>query len=179
MRTPGSEVMIRRRCCRRRTTQSERVRLLRTATFSPSGTRIGLWRRRHAHSGTTKPSSRSVAVRIRRGDHGAAEAVPVMVLTCRAAAIAIWRLPYGDLHLQVPAVEHYAHPGRPAATAGVHTPMLSVRDLRVLPAGDRRVRNVWLDVPAGRMIRDRKSTRLNSSHVKISYAVFCLKKKKK
>src|SRR5690606_40519244 len=27
-------------------------------------------------------------------------------------------------------------------------------------------------------LRDRKSTRLNSSHVKISYAVFCLKKKK-
>src|SRR5690606_39735120 len=27
-------------------------------------------------------------------------------------------------------------------------------------------------------VRDRKSTRLNSSHVKISYAVFCLKKKK-
>src|SRR5215475_15446923 len=35
---------------------------------------------------------------------------------------------------------------------------------------------------ASRPIRqraDRKSTRLNSSHVKISYAVFCLKKKKK
>src|SRR5437868_12041254 len=28
-----------------------------------------------------------------------------------------------------------------------------------------------------RWIRDRKSTRLNSSHVSISYAVFCLKKK--
>src|SRR5207302_10779795 len=27
--------------------------------------------------------------------------------------------------------------------------------------------------PAGRGARDRKSTRLNSSHVKISYAVFC------
>src|SRR5690606_40297859 len=27
-------------------------------------------------------------------------------------------------------------------------------------------------------VEDRKSTRLNSSHVKISYAVFCLKKKK-
>src|SRR3989442_6807130 len=27
--------------------------------------------------------------------------------------------------------------------------------------------------------RDRKSTRLNSSHVRISYAVFCLKKKKR
>src|SRR5436309_7052264 len=29
-----------------------------------------------------------------------------------------------------------------------------------------------------KITRDRKSTRLNSSHVKISYAVFCLKKKK-
>src|SRR5690349_22787434 len=28
-------------------------------------------------------------------------------------------------------------------------------------------------------MKDRKSTRLNSSHVEISYAVFCLKKKKK
>src|SRR5690349_22304372 len=31
----------------------------------------------------------------------------------------------------------------------------------------------------GRRRLDRKSTRLNSSHVEISYAVFCLKKKKK
>src|SRR5690242_21532462 len=30
-----------------------------------------------------------------------------------------------------------------------------------------------------RKIEDRKSTRLNSSHMSISYAVFCLKKKKK
>src|SRR5438067_10290827 len=32
--------------------------------------------------------------------------------------------------------------------------------------------------PAFEAKRDRKSTRLNSSHVSISYAVFCLKKKK-
>src|SRR5690606_41868146 len=32
-------------------------------------------------------------------------------------------------------------------------------------------------VPPGPRHKDRKSTRLNSSHVKISYAVFCLKKK--
>src|SRR5690625_5358376 len=32
--------------------------------------------------------------------------------------------------------------------------------------------------PGGALGRDRKSTRLNSSHVAISYAVFCLKKKK-
>src|SRR5436305_14594334 len=34
-------------------------------------------------------------------------------------------------------------------------------------------------VPLKRDGEDRKSTRLNSSHVRISYAVFCLKKKKK
>src|SRR5258707_7029973 len=32
---------------------------------------------------------------------------------------------------------------------------------------------------AGRLRLDRKSTRLNSSHANISYAVFCLKKKKR
>src|SRR5690349_23735997 len=36
-----------------------------------------------------------------------------------------------------------------------------------------------LTARAGLRPRDRKSTRLNSSHVEISYAVFCLKKKKK
>src|SRR2546430_16778842 len=35
-----------------------------------------------------------------------------------------------------------------------------------------------LRVPPRRAARDRKSTRLNSSHSQISYAVFCLKKKK-
>src|SRR5690625_6332028 len=33
----------------------------------------------------------------------------------------------------------------------------------------------WMNIPLG--LIDRKSTRLNSSHVAISYAVFCLKKK--
>src|SRR5947199_7203439 len=31
--------------------------------------------------------------------------------------------------------------------------------------------------PANELVQDRKSTRLNSSHLGISYAVFCLKKK--
>src|SRR4051812_10244834 len=35
------------------------------------------------------------------------------------------------------------------------------------------------DFEFGQMQRDRKSTRLNSSHMSISYAVFCLKKKSK
>src|SRR2546426_2478137 len=42
--------------------------------------------------------------------------------------------------------------------------------------GSERGRNGIEDVGRG---EDRKSTRLNSSHLVISYAVFCLKKKKK
>src|SRR5204863_9771279 len=47
------------------------------------------------------------------------------------------------------------------------------RRVRPDPAG----RAVSADAPPG-PDQDRKSTRLNSSHVEISYAVFCLKKKK-
>src|SRR5258708_20055781 len=44
------------------------------------------------------------------------------------------------------------------------------------PGTQRPVR--LLDPVFGAALRDRKSTRLNSSHQIISYAVFCLKKKK-
>src|SRR5439155_27224721 len=44
-------------------------------------------------------------------------------------------------------------------------------------SGGRGVRQVGMGIRV--IAEDRKSTRLNSSHVAISYAVFCLKKKKK
>src|SRR5436309_8648432 len=51
------------------------------------------------------------------------------------------------------------------------------------PVGLGHRRLAIVDVAGGQQPmpneEDRKSTRLNSSHVKISYAVFCLKKKKK
>src|SRR5215831_20638681 len=50
-------------------------------------------------------------------------------------------------------------------------------DLRATPILEWSWKAVQL--PVGADIRDRKSTRLNSSHLGISYAVFCLKKKKK
>src|SRR5690606_41478169 len=52
----------------------------------------------------------------------------------------------------------------------------SVRGLAVALAGVA-IRAHDADV-VNALVEDRKSTRLNSSHVKISYAVFCLKKKK-
>src|SRR2546427_8394305 len=54
-----------------------------------------------------------------------------------------------------------------------------LEDLRVARGVGRGVYGL-LPVPVGAPARqrDRKSTRLNSSHSQISYAVFCLKKKK-
>src|SRR3712207_8835983 len=61
------------------------------------------------------------------------------------------------------------------AAAGAHRVLLQ------LPPTRRRLPGVE-DLGAGAFHRvhelDRKSTRLNSSHANISYAVFCLKKKK-
>src|SRR3989442_7163313 len=56
------------------------------------------------------------------------------------------------------------------------------RDKQALREGPLQVHPLGVateaDTPNGWTWRDRKSTRLNSSHVRISYAVFCLKKKK-
>src|SRR5690606_41951650 len=47
----------------------------------------------------------------------------------------------------------------------------------LLGPGSRVRHHLLVAVEPGVVKADRKSTRLNSSHVKISYAVFCLKKK--
>src|SRR5258707_8704915 len=46
-----------------------------------------------------------------------------------------------------------------------------------LPIADTSSERKRVLGPVASAIRDRKSTRLNSSHANISYAVFCLKKK--
>src|SRR5699024_12408975 len=53
---------------------------------------------------------------------------------------------------------------------------LGVRGVQRAREFDEQRDHALLRQPAGEA-RDRKSTRLNSSHVSISYAVFCLKKK--
>src|SRR2546430_3196363 len=68
------------------------------------------------------------------------------------------------------------------ATTEIYT--LSLHDALPISDGEARgrQRGVATAVAQGRFDRsthgDRKSTRLNSSHSQISYAVFCLKKKK-
>src|SRR6266511_5571047 len=62
------------------------------------------------------------------------------------------------------------------ATTEIYT--LSLHDALPISPCPARCICVRRTLRPARRCRDRKSTRLNSSHVKISYAVFCLKKKK-
>src|SRR5690606_8120955 len=61
--------------------------------------------------------------------------------------------------------------------AGTPVPVVVVVGLPDPAVGIHR-QLVWIPEIMADHFQDRKSTRLNSSHVKISYAVFCLKKKK-
>src|SRR5690606_42041078 len=65
----------------------------------------------------------------------------------------------------------------PAAVVGHHATQSAVD--RLVPAGgcEQRMRKPCRFGCRHILALDRKSTRLNSSHVKHSYAVFCLKKK--
>src|SRR2546427_7957479 len=75
------------------------------------------------------------------------------------------------LHLSPPAVSLHIQ----ELEARLDTPLLvrGKRQAQLTPAG------ALLAEGGRRLLADRKSTRLNSSHSQISYAVFCLKKKKK
>src|SRR5690606_41830487 len=64
---------------------------------------------------------------------------------------------------------------RVARPAAARDPVGEVDDAAT--AETAHVRDGGAGAQPGRAQVDRKSTRLNSSHVKISYAVFCLKKK--
>src|SRR3712207_7585698 len=73
-----------------------------------------------------------------------------------------------SLHNPLP-ISARLDPREPLLRASQHGPdaLRALSPLRVPPAGGAVLHH-----------RDRKSTRLNSSHANISYAVFCLKKKK-
>src|SRR3712207_6915121 len=66
---------------------------------------------------------------------------------------------------------------RGSTGVGGSTPAEGVISRPSVTAHSQRLRS-FSGFPPVREPRDRKSTRLNSSHANISYAVFCLKKKK-
>src|SRR5690606_41169425 len=101
-------------------------------------------------------------------------------LLCAAALTGFYTLSLHDA-LPISIGEGAAVPRVPVQGAGGDLADPAVAGL------DQQVRGVAAGAPfkvvhhrqgsGGELLRDRKSTRLNSSHVKISYAVFCLKKK--
>src|SRR5690348_17486365 len=64
----------------------------------------------------------------------------------------------------------------PRSTLFPYTTLFRSRNNRNGTIGSRARRSTGMNAASA---QDRKSTRLNSSHPSISYAVFCLKKKKK
>src|SRR2546427_4574131 len=69
--------------------------------------------------------------------------------------------PFAEAHEHQPLPQTELHPREPVVPLVEQLHQVEVRHAAQQPGGDR------------------KSTRLNSSHSQISYAVFCLKKKKK
>src|SRR2546430_17085014 len=81
-----------------------------------------------------------------------------------------------SLHDALPISDHVG--GREVVAPGEHRD--DAVGVRIEGADEYvQVGRVVGDFRLGRELGDRKSTRLNSSHSQISYAVFCLKKKKK
>src|SRR5690606_42140248 len=92
-----------------------------------------------------------------------------VVLPCRLLTVYFF-------NICTPPPEFYTlslHDALPISRPGRCGPARA-RGGRAAPAVAPRLRGAAGDATFS---RDRKSTRLNSSHVKISYAVFCLKKK--
>src|SRR3712207_8374932 len=109
------------------------------------------------------------------------EAEPRLVLGAADAELAV-----GELRRRVDDLRE-AHDGDHVVVGHLAPVDLLEEVLHLLVAAELGV--VVLDVARRELLepldvdlvddRDRKSTRLNSSHANISYAVFCLKKKKK
>src|SRR5690606_40314355 len=108
-------------------------------------------------------------------------AVSSLLLLC-----CVWRIPRPRRPPLFPYTTLFRSRGGPwlaaaRARAPASSPSLVTPSPRQHWKGARppRTRRGWGRKRRERRHRgDRKSTRLNSSHVKISYAVFCLKKKK-
>src|SRR5438067_12724252 len=69
-------------------------------------------------------------------------------------------------------------PMRPGASTLAHIAGAPIVPSVIVGSDRLYSKKSWLSLRRPPRARDRKSTRLNSSHVSISYAVFCLKKKK-
>src|SRR2546422_11331766 len=97
-----------------------------------------------------------------------------MALMSRTLITTLWQVSFFFFFNDTATTEIYTlslHDALPISDSGDHG--ADARHSRQLPVGDLSAQPRRADTR-----EDRKSTRLNSSHGYISYAVFCLKKKK-
>src|SRR3712207_8977906 len=85
--------------------------------------------------------------------------------------------PYTTLFRSRPSVDRDRRAQPDAGASAAPAPVRGGKFRKTGPRG-LRMRAFVVKVEAQQFPTDRKSTRLNSSHANISYAVFCLKKKK-
>src|SRR5690606_27649184 len=137
-----------------------------------------------AHEGGARTEDPTAEVAGQADDVAVAELGQVAFSTGgRVAGLHPTEVPGGDPHHGV-----QAHEVVPDGAILELAHLAGQLDQRLDPAGADAAlgqrRHLVLEGPGGAVevtgdgAGDRKSTRLNSSHVKISYAVFCLKKKK-
>src|SRR5699024_9082456 len=155
------------------------MRNSRTAAAARSSSYSGAF----VYSGTSRSGSLILRLRVRRGGRIG----DVVVRHVGGPGLGSdGNLPRGSVHLRGHA--HRWDVGDCSALAGEpHGPGLAFGDgfehlgeFRLVQSLllEQRGREVIEDLPVLGEDLDRKSTRLNSSHVSISYAVFCLKNKK-
>src|SRR6266498_3204019 len=94
-------------------------------------------------------------------------------MTCAEAG----RLALACTNMTQPCYSAFSTETPPFGTRSQHCEMQ--RHVIVILPSDRRRQLVRALAQGPDAMNERKSTRLNSSHVRISYAVFCLKKKKR
>src|SRR5690606_39482843 len=110
--------------------------------------------------------------RAARARIGAKEGAAVRDTDGRTYAAATVELP----SLSVTAMQAAVISAVSSGAEGIEAAVIVGEFPGVETASSSAVRDLSADAPI--YVVDRKSTRLNSSHVKISYAVFCMKKKK-
>src|SRR2546422_5414248 len=104
-----------------------------------------------------------------------AERLPICLAAPLFVILALWGCK-GESKPQAPVPTGGGAPAAASGTStGNHPP--AVRSARIFPSKAMIEMELRIEVQGEDMDGDRKSTRLNSSHGYISYAVFCLKKK--
>src|SRR5438477_9429148 len=104
---------------------------------------------------------------------------PLRVIAGYVSVALIWGSTWAAIKIGVNDVPPFVFAFARAVAVAAALTIVAVALRQPFPRGRRTMAVAMIVGLINTGWRDRKSTRLNSSHMSISYAVFCLKKKKK